>query len=151
MRTTAYSFNDIHMTFSHPARGVFTLNGEGMGEVNITYLNDNTAHNLAADGSVMVSKIKAENAQITITMQQTSPFHRFLKDYFNTINFLPSNQWAAAAINLSSLVDAGDFIQATGVSPGKRPDQPYQQQGQMVTWTFFAANCQMQGGGLLAV
>lgn len=147
-RLTTYSFVDINMTFSHPAVGVYPMNGEGVGDVNISYPNDNTAHDVAADGSVMTSKMKANNATITMTMQQTSPFHQFLLNWFNAININTSLGWAGAVINIQSRLN-GENVVAIGVAPQKRPDQPYQKQGTNVTWTFMAADCSMKGSLVL--
>lgn len=139
MTTTTYSFSDVLLTFSHPSMGTYPVNGQGAGEISINYQDDNTAHSRAADGSVMVSKIKADNAQIAISIQQTSDFHRWLKNLFNFLNVSPASVWALATITVQVPIN-GEYITATGVSPQKRADQPYQEQGQNVTWNFMAAS-----------
>lgn len=151
MAITTYSFNDIKAVFSHPAYPAFTINGQGVGEIHIAYANDNTAHELAADGSVMISKIRADNGNFTISMQQTSTMHQWMKGLFNQLMTSPTNLWAAINITISSPSGGFDNIQLTGVSFSKRSDQPYQQQGQLVTWSFMAANIQTIGSTLAAI
>lgn len=142
---STYSFNDIIMTIAHPTYPAFVLNGQGVGEVTIAYPNDNTAQELAADGSVMISKIAADNATVAITMQQTSSLHTWLKGLFNFLNISPAALWAGASIHIQSVSGGFDNITLTGVSPTKRADQPYQKLAQMVTWNFMAANGQTFG------
>lgn len=142
MATTTYSFNDIYCVLSHPSFPAYTVNGQGVGEISFTYADDNTIHERAADGSVMISKVKADNGTITISVQQTSDLHKWLKRFFNFLHLQSSASWAEMMINLSSPAGLFDTIVAVGVSPTKRADQPYQAQGQMVTWSFHAANIQ---------
>lgn len=142
-QVTTYSFSRINFSFFHPAVGVFPINGQGAGEISISNITDNTTHDVAADGSVMVSHIQGNNANISISVQQTSPFHAWLMNYYNFISGQAESDqlWASAVINISSPNGTGETIQARGVSPTKPADQPYQSQGQMVTWNFMAANC----------
>lgn len=140
MATTTYSFSDVHMVLNFPGYPGYTVNGQGVGEISIAYINDNTVHELSADGSVMVSKIKADNANVTITMQQTSPMHQWMNGMFNYIQSQPTSYWAAGTISVTALDGGVDNIDLSGVSFTKRADQPFQQQGQMVTWNLMAAN-----------
>lgn len=144
MPYTTYSFNDVKMVISNPNFNAFTLNGQGVGEININWSNENSSHNLAADGSVMINKIAADNGTLTISAQQTSMLHQWLKDLFNFLKNSPSNVWASSRIDLSSIAgyDNGQF---SGVTFAKRSDVPYQQQGQLVTWTFLFASGQIMG------
>lgn len=142
MATTTYSFSDIQMVLQFPGRPAYTLNGQGVGELSISYINDNTTHDLAADGSVMVSKIKANNANITLTMQQTSTMHAWLQGTFNYLYNSATALWAAGTITISSPYNDSIAMTLTGVSFTKRADQPFQQQGQMVTWNLMAADTQ---------
>ena len=55
MATTTYSFSDVSLVLSHPSVGKCTITGEGVGSVTVSRANDLTQHDVAADGSVMVS------------------------------------------------------------------------------------------------
>ena len=75
MALSTYSFLDLSGSISHPTIGSYLFTGEGVGDINISMSTDRSAHDVASDGSVMVSKIAGNNGTITITAQQTSPLH----------------------------------------------------------------------------
>lgn len=139
--TTTYSFDDVDVTFTHPGIGQYIVNGKGIGSISVTMLTDKTAHDVAADGSVMISKIPGDNASIDIEIQQTSEFHKWLVNYYNFVLISPSALWAQAYITIRDKV-GGSLISAFDVSPTKKADKGYQAQGQRVTWPFMSANCQ---------
>lgn len=139
--TTTYSFDDVEVTFSHPGIGLYLVNGKGIGSISVTMSTEKSTHDVAADGSVMVSKIPGDNASIDVEVQQTSEFHKWLTNYYNFVKLAPASQWANAAIVIRDKV-GGALITALDVSPLKKADKPYQAQGQRVTWPFLAANCQ---------
>jgi hypothetical protein len=140
---STYSFCDVSINFSHPTVGQISLNGEGLGSISFSLTQEKTAHDIAADGAVMVSKIAGNAGTITISTQQTSPLHKFLIGWYNYVtspNTLAS-EFATASLLLRG-VSMGDEIQCLGVSPQKRPDKAYQQQGQQVSWVLMATDIQ---------
>lgn len=139
MGYTTYSFADVTMAISHESVGQKVVNGEGIGSIAIAFTNDRTTHDVSADGSVMVSKIRARNGTITLSIQQTSSVHEWLWKWFNAIETASASSWAKTTILINGL---GKNIFATGVSPQKQADQPFQQQGQQVSWTFMCADIQ---------
>jgi hypothetical protein len=145
MAFNTYSFSNTAVVIAPPTGAAFTLNGQGIGEITIDWINDNTAHDLAADGTVMVSKITAANANFTVTAQQTSNLHQYLRGLFNALYQGPANQWAATTITITSLDGSFDNVILTGVSFAKQATQPFQAQGQMVSWNMMAANAVTQG------
>jgi hypothetical protein len=138
---TTYSFADVNFTISHPAVGQRVVNGEGIGNINIAMTTERTVHDVAADGSIMVSKLKGRNGTVTLAIQQTSDLNKWLLRWYNYLEAAPADQWAATVITIRSPM-MRDLIIATGVSPQKLPDRPYQAQGQHVTWTLMAADIQ---------
>lgn len=138
--TTTYSFDDVECVFSHPGVGQYIVNGKGVGSISVTMSTDKTSHDVAADGSVMVSKIPGDNAAIDIELQQTSAMHKWLTNYYNFVLLAPASLWAGASITIRDKV-GGSLISAFDVSPLKKADKPYQAQGQRVTWPFLSANC----------
>lgn len=140
-QTTTYSFDDVEVTFSHPGIGLYLVNGKGIGSISVTMSTEKSVHDVAADGSVMVSKIPGDNAAVDIEVQQTSEFHKWLTNYYNFVKLAPASQWANAAIVIRDKI-GGALITALDVSPLKKADKPYQAQGQRVTWPFLSANCQ---------
>ena len=141
MSYTTYSFTDVTMTISHPAIGQYVASGEGLGSITTTMTTDRSAHDVSADGSVMISKIKARNGSHAIAVQQTSSLNKWLLKLFNYLEAAPTDQWAGITIVLRA-PGMQDLITSKGVSFQKLPDKPYQQQGQHVTWNLMAADIQ---------
>lgn len=143
MRITTYSFLDLSGAISHALfpGGVYQFTGEGVGSVTVKMLTERTAHDVAADGSIMVSKLAGNNGQIDIECQQTSLVHKYLLSLYNYLIAADANQWAMAAMALRNVSD-GTSHTATGVSFGKVPDKPYRANGERVTWTLWAADIQ---------
>jgi hypothetical protein len=138
MEITTYSFTDTVGSISHPEVGVYMFDGTGVGSVTISKSTDRTAHDIASDGSVMVSKIAGNNGTVTIECQQTSSIHRWLLAWFNALWSLPTSSWAETAVTLRNSQTHTSHV-CMGVSPQKEADTPYQAQGQRVTWTLMCA------------
>ena len=121
MSVTTYSFQDNNVSFNHPF-GNASSSGAGIGTISVAMTQTKTTHDVAADGSVMISKIEGDNGTIAITIQQTSQLHKYLKNWYNYINTsTDTSQWASMAININNK-SLGDSVVATNVSPQKLPD-----------------------------
>ena len=138
---TTYSFSDVSVIIAHPSVGQHIANGEGIGNINLSMTTDRSAHDIAADGSIMVSKVRARNGMVALTVQQTSELNKWLLKWYNHLEAATTSQWAETTVTVKSPV-MKDLITATGVSPQKLPDRPYQAQGQLVTWSLMAADIQ---------
>lgn len=138
MEVTTYSFTDLAGSISHPTFGAYLFDGTGIGSITVAKATDRTAHDVAADGSVMVSKIAGNNGTLTIECQQTSAIHKWLLAWFNVLWQLPTSEWASTSITLRNSATGTRHI-ISGVSPQKEPDTPYQSQGQRVTWNLMCA------------
>lgn len=139
MTRTTYSFLDLVGSISHPALAPYIFTGEGAGSVSVAKATERSAHDVAADGSIMVSKIAGNNGTVTIEMQQTSPLHFWMLKWFQTLWNLPTNQWALTSMLLKNSTTGGSHI-CQGVTPQKEGDIPYQAQGGRVTWTLLCAD-----------
>jgi hypothetical protein len=138
---TTYSFLDLSGAITHPDLGAYVFTGQGVGQMTITMQTERTAHNVAADGVVMVSKVAGANGQIQIQAQQTSDLHKWLLTSANSVYLSTTDNWAAMSVLARNTSDGTSHV-ATGVSFGKIPDKAYAAQGAMVTWTLWAANIQ---------
>lgn len=141
MSTSTYSFADVTMTISHPAIGQYVASGAGIGSITTTMATDRSTHDVSADGSVMVSKIKGRNGSHAVSVQQTSDLNKWLLRLYNYLETGPANEWAGISIVMRA-PRMGEMITSTGVSFQKLPDKPYQAQGQQVTWNLMAADIQ---------
>lgn len=135
---TTYSFLDLVGAITHPSLGTYIFDGEGAGSITVTKATERTSHDVAADGSVMVSKIPGNNGAITIECQQTSPLHKWLCTWFNALWLLDTSEWATTSLLLRN-GSTNTSHACKGVSPQKEADTPYQAQGQRVTWTLMCA------------
>lgn len=134
-----YSMQDVNVTISHPAVGVWSGNGTGLDSIVIDYAQDNTTHDVAGDGTVMVNKIITSNGSIVLDIQQTGDFNAWLLRWFNYIKVAPPSQWALASVTVSSN-NLGQVTYCSGVAPLKAGQRPYKSQGQKVAWTLLAQN-----------
>lgn len=143
MKHSIYSFLDLAGAIAHPLYplGIFQFTGLGVGSVTVSMTIDRSVHDLAADGSVMISKVAGNNGQISIECQQTSIVHKYLLALYNYLIAESAEKWALTTIVLRNVADGTSHI-ATGVSFTKVPDKPYQAQGQKVTWVLMAADIQ---------
>lgn len=138
---TTYDFLDVSVTISHPSVGTFSMVGEGVGSISVSMTTDRTAHDPAADGSIMVSKIRARNGSVSISIQQTSYINRWLLKWYNYVEAANASVWADAKIIIRA-PQMGELTTCKGVSPQKIPDNTYQAQGQNITWSLMAADIQ---------
>lgn len=138
---STYSFQDVAFTISHPSVGQYIASGEGIGSLNVSFADDRTVHEQAADGSVMISKIKTRKGTLALQIQQTSPLNKWLQKWFNYLETASTEQWAQTKIIIRA-PRLGEQITALSVSPQKPADSPYQAQGQNVTWSVMAADIQ---------
>lgn len=138
MATTVYSFADVALIVSHPQVGRYVAHGPGIGSLKVTMSTENSKHDVAADGSVMVSKVLGSNGTLDIDIQQTSDFDRWLLNAYNYAYQAAPGEWAEFAFTLRSPL-MGDLINGSGVSFQIRPERPFEAEGQHVTWTMMAA------------
>jgi hypothetical protein len=135
---TTYSFQDISCVISHPAMGQHVVTGSGAKTIAISRSNDMSSHDLAADGSVMVSKLASPNGVITVTAQQTSDLHNYLVKLANYVKTAPSDEFASTTIVIRSASMKRQH-NCNGVSIQKQPDQTYEASGGTIAWSLMAA------------
>lgn len=138
MSYTTYSFEDVTGSFSHDSVGAASTTGAGLGSITTSMSTDKTVHEVAADGSVMISKVAGDNGTVVITMQQTSELNKYFLKWYNYIKTAATSEWAKMNVTIKSK-NLGEITTCTGVSPQKLADRPYQSQGQMITWNLMAA------------
>lgn len=138
---TTYAFEDISAIISHPGYGQFSMNGEGIGSFVVSKSTERTSHDKAADGHIMVSKIAGNNGNVVINAQQTSALHNWLQGLFNYLVSTSSDQWAQISLTIRS-TKMSKTIQCSGGAFQKEPDEPFQDQGQNLSWTLMFADIQ---------
>lgn len=141
MSDSVYGFGDVSLTVSHDKKGQYVANGTGLVSVSTSMATDRSTHDVAADGSVMTSKIKGRNGSHAIVVQQTSAFDRWLTDLYKYLEGAPVSEWAGITVVIK-VPGINNTITSTGVSFQKLPDRPYQAQGQQITWNFMCQDIQ---------
>lgn len=115
----------------------------GAGAFTVTMSQERTAHDVAADGTVMVSYMAGDNGAVDVEVQESSILHTALLALYNAAVLAANNDdvsgWAATTISFRMLTDQTVHI-LSGVSFAKIPDKPYQAAGQKITWKLMAAN-----------
>ena len=138
---TTYSFLDLSGSIAHPDLGVYIFTGQGIGSVTVSMANDKTAHDIAADGIIMISKIAGQSGTVTISCQQTSALHKWLLTAYNALYIAPTDSWAQINMLLRNTSDGTSHV-VTGASFNKIPDKAYAANGAQVSWVIMAADIQ---------
>ena len=139
MNKTTYSFLDLVGSIHSGVAGDYIFTGEGAGSISVSKSTERSSHDVAADGSIMVSKNAGNNGSIIIEMQQTAPLHTWRLKRVQAFWGAATSEWAKTTILLENSSTGGSHV-CTGVSPNKEADVPYQAQGQRVTWTLMCAD-----------
>ena len=142
-RIYTYSFEDTVLTISHPNFGTYSAYGTGIGSLSISYANDVTKHDVAADLAVVVSKWVAKNGTVTLDILQSSDFNAWLKKFTAFLENSDTDQFALATMSISNK-STGDSYYCTGVSHQKRADNNFQSQAQNRSWTMMCASISQQ-------
>lgn len=142
-RVYTYSFEDTVLTISHPNFGTYSAYGTGIGSLSISYANDVTKHDVAADLAVVVSKWVAKNGTVTLDIMQSSDFNAWLKKFAAFLENSDTDQFALATMSISNK-STGDSYYCTGVSHQKRADNNFQSQAQNRSWTMMCASITQQ-------
>jgi hypothetical protein len=143
-----YSFKALTGVLTNPVYGVtlaLTGGNIGAGKFAIAMASERTAHDVAADGTVMPSYISANNGTLTVEAQESSVLHAALLSLYNQAVLAAESDdvsgWAATVISFRMLTDGSQHT-LSGVSFQKVPDKPYESHGQKVTWMLMAADVQ---------
>jgi len=134
---STYAFEDVACVLSHPNVGSFSFNGAGTGSITVSRANDVTQHDVAADGSVMASKIKTRNGTFTIAVQQTSAGSSFLRKLNQYLETAHSSEWTRAVCSVTSK-EQGINITCSGASPQKTPDRAFGAPGAQESFAYMA-------------
>lgn len=138
---SVYSFTDCTLILRHPSLGVLTLTGQGLGSITVSMRNDRTAMDTAADGRVMISKIKDRSATATLQLQQDSEGNQTLLKWYNYLETAPTIEWAQTTATLNSPTTHEQIVMKE-VAFQKLPDRNYGPQGQQNSYGLMIADCQ---------
>jgi hypothetical protein len=136
-----YSFSDASLVLQHPLLRTITLVGTGIGTATLNMAGDRTAHDVGADGRVMVSKIKDRRATLGLQIQQDSEANQNLLRWYIYLENAPSSEWAQIT-GVLKIPGSAELYTLTRMAFQKLPDRSFAAQGQQQTWNLLAADCQ---------
>ena len=141
---TIYSFKDLSGAMSSPLAGAFAFAGEiGAGKIVVENTTDHGVMTTTADGTVVPGFVAGASGRVTIEVQQTSVFHKFLL-YWHNLHVQAAtggdvSMWAKSSLLLRNSVDGSSHV-VTGLTPTKVPPKSYDAQPGNLTWELLAAN-----------
>ena len=138
MAYNVYSLPDCRTVLSHPDIGTANLHQCGHGKITVSAAGDLTSHTVAADGYIVVNKLKSTNGTISLEIPQNSAGDWFLRRWANW----QKNSQDPSRIALGTLTiqdSAGGFsITCTGVTLQKVPDRVFDRTGTDLVYTLLA-------------
>jgi hypothetical protein len=138
MANSTYSFADYNISIASPM-GIYSVQGEGIGDITTSRSTTKSVHSVGADGSVMTSKVAGKNGTFAINCQQTSQLNNWLQKLFNLLEVSPSNLWTSIAVTVSNNVQ-GEVAVFTGVSFENQAQKSMAAEGAMRSWSMLAQN-----------
>ena len=146
MSDSIYSFSDLHVVFSHPAYGSFTAVGQGIGDMSIEEITTKVEHDTAADGSIMVSIIKADNGRMNLNVQQTSNLNKWFQGLYNYLKTAPTSQKSLINATVRAIETGTTHICTKGAFENSAT-RNYQAQGQRNSWGILFVDIQTKETG----
>lgn len=134
-----YSFEDTTLNISHPSVGSWSGYGTGLGTVTVSYSEDISSMQVAADLTVVISKHAYRHGTITISVNQASEFNSFLKKLVNYVKTANADEFALTSGILRNGT-TGDTWTLSGVAPQKNPDTTYDSQSGFLQYVFNVAS-----------
>ena len=138
MAYNIYSLPDTRTVLSHPDIGTANLHQCGHGKITVSAAGDLTSHTTAADGYIVVNRLKTTNGTITIEVPQNSLGDWFLRRWASwQKNYQDSSRIALGTLTISD--SAGGFtVTCTGISLQKVPDRTFDRTATNLTYTLLA-------------
>ena len=138
-RVFTYSFEDTTVNINHPGFENYSAYGTGIGSLSITFNTNNSSHSIAADKTVVVSKVTVHDGSVSFTVLQNSDFHKWLKRWADFIENAATSQFALSTLDITNK-STGASYHCVGVTHQKKPDEQFQSTAQDVTWTLMCAD-----------
>ncbi len=138
-RVFTYSFEDTAVNINHPGFENYSAYGTGIGSLTVAFSTDNSSHQIAADKTVVVSKVTVHDGTVTLSVLQNSDFHKWLKRWADFLENSATSQFALSTLDISNK-STGAFYHCVGVTHQKKPNEDFQSQAQTVSWTLMCAD-----------
>ena len=139
MSVNVYSLADTRVVLHHSNVGSAVLSLCGIGKIVVSYSGDLSSHTTTADGSVVVNRLKTQNATVTVEIPQNSIGDQFMRKWIRYLRTCVAERYLITTLTITD-ASGGPTITMTGVTPQKSPDRTYDRTSSNVTYTLLAAN-----------
>lgn len=137
----AYDFSQCKLVLRHASLGTLTVTGSGVGTCTLNMTADRTTQDVAADGTVMTSKIKDRRATLGMQLQQTAEPNLTLLKWYNYLETAHASEWDKITGTLTA-PNTGERYTLNRCAFQKLPDRSYGAQGATQTWNLLVADAQ---------
>jgi len=138
MSYNIYSLADTRVVLYHPYVGTAILSLCGIGKIVVSYAGDLSSHTATADGTVVVNRLKTQNATVTVEIPQNSIGDQFMRKWIKYLRNAKSEKYLLTTLTITD-PSGGPTITMTGVTPQKTPDRTYDRTSSNLTYTLLAA------------
>ena len=138
MSYNIYSLADTRVVLYHPHVGTAILSLCGIGKIVVSYAGDLSSHTATADGSVVVNRLRTQNATVTVEIPQNSIGDQFMRKWIKYLRNTQSEKYLLSTLTITD-PSGGPTITMTGVTPQKTPDRTYDRTSSNLTYTLLAA------------
>ena len=138
MAYNVYSLPDVKSVLYHPDVGTANLHLCGIGKITVSAAGDLTSHTVAADGYIVVNRLKSTNGTITLEVPQNSLGDWFLRRWARwQKNCQDPSRVALGSLTIQDV--AGGFtVVCTGVSLQKVPERTFDRTATNLVVTLLA-------------
>ena len=135
----AYDFSQCVLVLRHDSLGTLTVTGSGLGTCTVRMTGDRTLMDVAADGTVMTTKVRDRRGSFTLQLQQTSESNLTLLRWYNYLETAHASEWDKITVTLTAPNTGARF---TGERSAflKLPDRTYGARGGLETWTLVSGD-----------
>ena len=138
MAYNIYSLPDCRTVLYHPDVGTANLHQCGHGKITVFAAGDLTSHTVAADGYIVVNRLKSMNGTITLEIPQNSLGDWFLRRWAKWQKNCQDPSWIALGTLTIQDAAGGFSVVCTGVTMQKVPDRVFDRTGTNLTCTLLA-------------
>lgn len=138
---SVYSLTDTHTVINHPSVGQKVISDEGCGggQIVISYIGEIANHQQTANGYTVISKGRSRAGSVNLEVAQNSEADMYNRRLIDYIESAPASEFALTTITMTDTA-SGITYSCTGVTPQKRPDRQYAQNGGMLNYVFLCAS-----------
>ena len=122
----------------HSYVGSAVLSLCGIGKIVDSYAGDLSSHTATADGTVVVNRLKTQNATVTVEIPQNSIGDQFMRKWIKYLRNAKSEKYLLTTLTITD-PSGGPTLTMTGVTPQKTPDRTYDRTSSNLTYTLLAA------------